>query len=155
MFSIASSFRISRAGSQNADPVLPKPAISALVVDPPRFVVVRGTIDLDGQVRQCTVEIQNVGTYRVLPLESQSIQSATANPFPEQRFRQRHLAPQFARAFERQHRCAHLDSLRPTLLGVICIWHIFKRLWAAAPSTAFGGPPPPRFARRRNLRRAR
>ena len=98
MFSIASSFRISRAGSQNADPVLPKPAISALVVDPPRFVVVRGTIDLDGQVRQCTVEIQNVGTYRVLPLESQSIQSATANPFPEQRFRQRHLAPQFARA---------------------------------------------------------
>ena len=56
---------------------------------------------------------------------------------------------------ERQHRCAHLDSLRPTLLGVICIWHIFKRLWAAAPSTAFGGPPPPRFARRRNLRRAR
>ena len=82
MFSIASSFRISRAGSQNADPVLPKPAISALVVDPPRFVVVRGTIDLDGQVRQCTVELQNVGTYRVLPCGLPPPPPPSAVPLP-------------------------------------------------------------------------
>src|SRR6202040_4373575 len=102
--------------------------------------------------RRCAIEIQNVRPYRMLPPEAQPIQSAAANLLPEQHFRQRHLAPQLARAFEGQDRCAHLDSIRPLLTHTIASRTSSNRSWAAAPSTAFGGPPPPREARRRNLR---
>ncbi len=100
------------------------------------------TNDFDGQARRCAAEIQSVRAYRMLLPESQPVQSSAANPFSEQHPRQRHLAPQFARVFERRDQCAHPDSIGPLLVRMIASGISSIRAWVAAPSTASRSPSP-------------
>jgi hypothetical protein len=60
-------------------------------------VVVSDAIHLDCQVRDGAIEVEDIGTNRMLATKVQSVQPATPEIFPKQHFRQRHFPAQVSR----------------------------------------------------------
>jgi hypothetical protein len=69
--------------------------------------IVTPAVDLDRQFGGCAVEIQNIGTDRVLPAKSRAIGRPLAQPQPKQNFRPSHTAPKLTRSLMRFLRRPH------------------------------------------------
>jgi len=64
-----------------------------------RFAVLT-TVDFDHKLRSIAVEVERVGRHRVLPSESETVESGAAQMDPEFALSVGHLAAQSARLFE-------------------------------------------------------
>ncbi len=95
---------VCRSEPEDFDSTFIQPCIPASVVRGSLGEVMRGAVDFNGQLGRSTIEIESVGTYRMLPAESQSVQSAAAETIPEHDFWQAHIAPQSAGSLEGQDR---------------------------------------------------
>jgi hypothetical protein len=60
----------------------------------------RGAINLHRQSSRRAIEIENIGSHRVLPSKAKTIQAAAAETVPEDDLWQRHFTTQGPRPFE-------------------------------------------------------
>jgi len=126
---------ISSGDAKHENALRLKPCRSPFVMNHAVWLAVALAIDLDGQPRIVTIEIQNVGADRMLSAKAQTRKPTTAKGCPHQDFRQRHLAAKFARAFDGLARGVHRYSLS------------WKARLRQAPSTAVPAVPLPQGGR--------
>ena len=121
--------------AHDAYPMLGEPAVALPIVVYLRRMVVMRTVDLDGEAGLGAVEIEDVAPDRMLTPEPQAFNAPRPQAVPQQRFGQAEVTTEFASTDEGFLGGSH---------GCWLVWAGYiSPCGPCAPSTAFGGPPPP------------
>ena len=102
-----------RAKAQRAYPAFRKDGVTSSVAQRLRWKIVVRTVYLDGKTCRRAIEIQNIDANRMLTAKPQSVEPSCAQPFPQDDFGQREIAPQFLRAPECPYARTHLTPPPP------------------------------------------
>jgi len=100
------SQHVGGAKSHHPNPLLHKPGLTPLIVLRLRGTIMGESVDLDREARRRAIEIENVGSDRMLSAKAQT-QQAPPQSLPEDNFRQGHFPAQCACTTQCSYRRSH------------------------------------------------